>query len=169
MHAELSDLSSLCNLSVYKTHVIFCVCFFVCFGVSDRGGKRHPIRLSLDTKVNKVLSLYMVGQQPAPVLATVVKKMMKFCIDSSLATRISSKIEAVDVRGVVRLAVSDDMMASFNEETVAALRQLRPTRVSSSSSTEPEAARVQALTLTESDIAVAIKSFPAGSAGAWRS
>ena len=65
----------------------------------------------------------------------------------------------------MRLAVSDDMMASFNEETVAALRQLHPTRVSSSSSTEPEVARVQALTLTESDIAVAIKSFPAGSAG----
>ena len=155
------------NVSAWNQLLLFSYC---CFGVSDLGGKRHPIRLSLDTKVNKVLSLYMVGQQPAPVLATVVKKMMKFCIDSSLALRVSSKIEEGDVHGVVlRLAVSDDMMASFNEETVAALRQLHPTRVSSSSSTEPEAARVQALTLTESDIAVAIKSFPAGSAGAWRS
>ena len=68
--------------------------------------------MSLDTKVNKALSLYMVGEQPAPVLATVVKKkMMKFCIDSSLALRVSSKIEEGDVHGVVlRLAVSDDMM-----------------------------------------------------------
>jgi hypothetical protein len=77
------------NVSAWNQLLLFSYC---CLGVSDRGGKRH--RLSLATKVNKALSLYMVHEQPAPVFGTIVKKkMMKFCIDSSLATRVSSKIE----------------------------------------------------------------------------
>jgi len=45
-----------------------------------------------------------------------------------LAARVSSKIEEGDVRGAVRLAASNDTLASHDDDTLEALRQLHPAR-----------------------------------------
>src|SRR5208282_3003756 len=79
--------------------------------------------------------------------------------------------EEGDVRGAVRLAVSSDTLAPYDDATAATLRQLHPPRATPTSSFPPSpppdgvGSSFAALTLTDSDIAASIKSFPAGSAG----
>ena len=57
----------------------------------------------------------------------------------NLAMRVSSKIEEGDVRGAVRLAVSDESLAPYDETTVVALRLLHPMRATpgATSSSQP--------------------------------
>jgi hypothetical protein len=79
---------------------------------------------------------------------------------------VSAKIEEGDVRGAVRLTASNDTLAAYDDDTVAALRQLHPSRTTETSDLpHPPVYNVPALTLSENDIAAAIKSFLAGSAG----
>ena len=82
----------------------------------------------------------------------------------------SAKIEEGDVRGAVRLAVSNDTMAPYDYTTATALRQLHPSRAApSNSSLLPERggdnSSITTLKLIDNVIVAAIKSFPAGSAG----
>jgi len=71
-----------------------------------------------------------------------------------LAVRVSAKIEDGDMRGAVRLAASDDMVATCCQETIDEL--------SASTQCHP---RAVAPPQFEPVIAAAIKSFQAGSAG----
>jgi hypothetical protein len=48
--------------------------------------------------------------------------------ESNLADPVTTKIEEGDVRGAARLAVSDDSLSRFTNETIDALRQLHPWR-----------------------------------------
>jgi len=80
-----------------------------------------------------------------------------------LAVSVSAKIEDGDVRGAVRLAASDDIIATYCQETIDELlskhpRAVAPPQYTATNITEP-------LKLLEPVIAVAIKSFPSGSAG----
>ena len=153
------------NIDAWKQLLLFT---FSCFGTTQRGGKRH--RSSLATKVNKALSEYLsVGHQPQPTPSSKERKNAMNDLNK-LAARVSAKIEEGDVRGAVRLAVSNDTLAPYGDATAAALRQLHPPRATPTASFPPSpsdgvGSSFAALTLTDSDIAAAIKSFPAGSAG----
>jgi hypothetical protein len=74
------------------------------------------------------------------------------------------------VHGAIRLAASDDKLAPFNDETVAALRAKYPHQalhqLNKSVSYEGEGyvSNIASRQLNESDISEAIKSFNAGSA-----
>jgi hypothetical protein len=75
-----------------------------------------------------------------------------------------------DVHGALRLAASEDKLAPFNDETIAALRAKHPHRgppqLNKSINHECEGcvSNIASLQLNESDIYEAIRSFPAGSA-----
>jgi hypothetical protein len=143
---------------------------YSCFGVSARGGKKH--RSSLATKVNKLLSDYLsdrsVNDHTTQVSSSSRKK-KSVVIDSgmqNLAARVAAKIEEGDVRGAVRLTASNDTLAAYDDDTVAALRQLHPSRTTPTCDLpHPPVDNVPALKLSENDIVAAIKSFLAGSAG----
>jgi len=80
-----------------------------------------------------------------------------------LAVRVSAKIEDGDVRGAMRLAASDDMIATYCQETIDELvskhlRAVAPPQYTATNVHEP-------LKLFEPVITAAIKGFPAGSAG----
>ena len=127
-----------------------------------RGGKRHIS--SLASKVNKALDAYLsTTQSPQPVHQSNTRRAST---TDNIAARISEKLDDGDVRGAIRLAASDDTMAPHDEHILAALR-LKLRIVSSERPVLP-AIRDDSnapLTVKERDIAEAIKSFPAGSAG----
>jgi len=80
-----------------------------------------------------------------------------------LAIRVSAKIEDDDVKGAVRLAASDDMIATYCQETIDELvskhlRAVAPPQYTATNVNEP-------LKMFEPVIAAAIKCFTAGSAG----
>jgi len=70
------------------------------------------------------------------------------------------------VRGAVRIAVSKDSPAPFDDDTAVLLRLLHPTKATSPSRVlQLSSHQPTPLQLTGSDIMAAIKSFPPGSAG----
>lgn len=162
------------NITAWQQFLLFTYC---CLGVGERGGKRHNSTLA--TKVNKALSDYMstgcTPQQEQPPTGRRRKKSKDSGIgDSNLAARVSAKIEEGDVRGAVRLAVSDDILAPCCDATADALRLLHPVRAAPSNSslslpdsdvTRIDSSTSSVLSLSAGDIIEAIKSFPAGSAG----
>jgi hypothetical protein len=101
---------------------------YICFGVGERGGKGHS--RSLATKVNQALSEFTSSNDCHPRLTETrpIRKNARKKInnDFNIAARVSAKIEEGDVRGAVRLSVSDDSLAPFSESTVEALRKLHP-------------------------------------------
>jgi len=120
------------NMDAWKQLLLFTPS---CFRVTERGGKRH--RSSLTTQVNKALCNFMSTdyqsqqQQPAAAAASTCKKKKTTQNElSNLAARVSAKMEEGDVHGAVRLAVSDDSLAPYDDDTVAALRLLHPPRAS---------------------------------------
>jgi hypothetical protein len=87
---------------------------------------------------------------------------------------VSANIKEDDVRGIVRLAVSDDSLAPCTDDTFDALRQLHPRRAAPANSLlsppVPDAVSVDDSTLnvlstSAEDIIEAVESFPAVSAG----
>jgi len=80
-----------------------------------------------------------------------------------MAARVSEMLEDGDVKGAVRLAASDETMAPYSQDTVDSLIHKHPRDVHFPQYTASD--DVQPLQQQESDIADAIKSFPAGSAG----
>ena len=89
---------------------------------------------------------------------------------SKLAATVSSKLKDGDVRGAIRLAASDDTLASFTNVTVEELKLKHPPRTAHTQlfcganaptlSTQPNH-----LMLSESAILAAVRSFQPGSAG----
>jgi len=146
---------------------------YICFGVSVRGGKRH--RSSLATKVNKLLAEYSSGfhhqSSSQPTQSSKQhrrpRRLTTAHVDvQQLAARVSAKIEEGDVRGAIKLAASNDTLASCDDTTVEILRQLHPSRAISTTFNQPQLNAInQTLKFTEKDIVDAIKTFPAGSAG----
>lgn len=96
-------------------------------------------------------------------------KLSNVADSQKLARRVSEKIEDGDVRGAIRLAASDDVLAPHDSTTLAALRSKHPSK-----SVTPVDS-VQTPTFSTDDgpsiiaetenIIAAIKSFPNGSAG----
>lgn len=162
------------NVDAWQLLLLFT---YSCFEVPERGGKRH--KASLASKVNKSLSDFLtVDHQGKSVPTSFSNRKSRPNDDNSLAARVSTKIEEGDVRGAIRLAVSVDTLAPYNDATATALRQLHPPRASPTTasplttkpdvnyqSNQSDCGTPTILTLTERDIMNAIKSFPAGSAG----
>ena len=160
------------NVILWQQFLLFT---YSCFRVGERGGKRHNTTLA--TKVNNALTEFMLASyQPLPPTVHRKKKTkVDSSIDNNLAARVSAKIEEGDVRGAVRLAVSDDILAPYCDATADALRRLHPRRTTSIDDSIPlppepdvitdDSSAHTVLTLSVADITEAIKSFPAGSAG----
>ena len=134
----------------------------VCFAVpGNRGGKKHCS--SLATKVNQVLIGFPVNSE-TPNKANKLRNFKQN--PSSLAARVSNKLEDGDIRGAIRLAASDNTMAEYTEETVSALKSKYPQQaVSYQSPPAPESNQVPQISIEESAVRTVIKSFQAGSSG----
>jgi hypothetical protein len=149
------------NVNFWQQFLLFT---YSCFGVGERGGKRH--NRSLATRVNHALSDFTSTSSCRSQPTVTIKK--KSRLTTSTWQHVLAKIEAGDVRGAVRLAVNDDSLAPYSDLTVKALHKLHPPRSAPSINLqllpEPDVAPAQVLFLCHSDITEAIKSFPAGSA-----
>lgn len=97
---------------------------FTCFAVpGQRGGQRH--HNSLASKVNAAIASFPASsvpvQHPKPFKS-------RQSSESNLASRVSSKLEDGDIRGAIRLAASDDILAPFDDVTAEVLRSKHPHR-----------------------------------------
>ena len=154
------------NINLWQQFLLFT---YRCFGIGERGGKRHNTKLA--TKVNNAINDFMSDNHPPSTSDGQRKKRkVESKHDSNLAARVSAKIEEGDVRGAVRLAVSDDVLAPYSDVVADELRLLHPQRgvsTNESQPSEPSTPTVDSSVLRISTDAItdAIKSFPAGSAG----
>jgi hypothetical protein len=80
-----------------------------------------------------------------------------------LAVRVSEKLEDGDVKGAVQLAASDEMIATYCQDLINALISKHPHATSPPHCAEIDV--VAPLVLQEPIIAMAVKTFPSGSAG----
>ena len=133
-----------------------------CLRVPKRGGRRW----NLARQVNLQLS-----EECDPPVSSSNRKLATKSghVDplSSLASRVSTKLEEGDFRGAVRLACSEDSVAEVNDATIAALRAKHPAPHPSSCLPPPpnELEIEGALLVAEGEVANAIRSFSKGSAG----
>ena len=98
-----------------------------CFRVpGERGGKRHLS--SLASKVNRAISDFPAISFTKQNKSIPAKARIR--TNPSLASCVSAKIEEGDIRGAVRLAISDESFAPQNAETPNALKLLHPPRFS---------------------------------------
>ena len=83
----------------------------------------------------------------------------------SLAALVASKLEEGDFKGAVRLACSEDSVASMNDSTLDALRRKHPPPHPDSQMPSPPGEPSCYPTISEEAVILAIRSFPKGSAG----
>jgi len=74
-----------------------------------------------------------ISHQPSRTAAAARKTRQRLADMNHSAARVSSTIEEGNVRGAVRLAASNDTLASHDDDTLEALRQLQPPRAGLSS------------------------------------
>jgi Reverse transcriptase (RNA-dependent DNA polymerase) len=141
----------------------------VCMAVpGQRGGKRH--QPSLGSKMIRTINEYPSEVPANPSSHSTNLHHRGQPSGSNLAARISSKLEDGDVRGAVRLAVSDETIAPCNVDTLGVLRLLHPPRLSSTSHSPSALSTMQSdvptscLVVSESAVLAAVKSFAPGSA-----
>ncbi len=85
--------------------------------------------------------------------------------DEGLAKRVSTKIEEGDIKGAIRLASSDDVLADFSDETYEALQSKHPLiHPDSHIPSPPEMGAPNIFEVSRVDVIQAIRSFPCGSA-----
>jgi hypothetical protein len=92
-----------------------------------------------------------------------LKKHSKLTAIERLAVRVSEKLEDGAVKGAVQVTASDELIATYCQETIDALTSKR--RQATRQSHCVEIGIVAPLVLQEPVIATAVKTFPAGSAG----
>jgi hypothetical protein len=86
------------------------------------------------TKVNNMLSEYLSDRSVndhTTLVSYSSRRKKSEVIDSgmqNLAASVVAKIEEGDVRGAVRLTASNDTLTAYDNDTVAALHQLNPSR-----------------------------------------
>jgi len=105
------------NAILWQQFLMFTYC---CFGVSERGGKRHKTTLA-NSKVNNAFSNFLLTNSQTPLPSRQSKNRR---IDESKTGSMSAKIKESDVRGAVRLAVSYDTLAPCSDDAADALRLL---------------------------------------------
>ena len=85
-------------------------------------------------------------------------------LDRRLSQRVSRKIEAGDIRGAIRLASGNDVLADF-DETFSALQAKHPSNPIDSSIPLPPSSADPSIRISNDAVRAAIDSFPNGSAG----
>jgi hypothetical protein len=145
--------------------MLFANCYLKVPG--SRGGHKH--QKALTGKLNEVIHAYpgrpeaTIGLHCTNRLAATHKSHNKRTEQERLAARVSEMLEDGDVRGAGRLAASNETMAPYSRNTVNALISKHPRTVYLPQYTAND--EVEPLQQQESDVAAAIKPFPAGSVG----
>ena len=144
---DKNDLGSWFRLSRFSSR---------CLAVPKRGGRRRSLAAAINMQLREELDAPI--QPPRQLSAS-------RDVLSSLARRVSSKLEEGDYKGAVRLSCSEDTMAELNDETLSALKAKHlPSHIDSSFPSPLE--NPPALPpLSEKEVIKAICSFPCGSAG----
>ena len=139
-------------------------CFsLVSYALLFQGTEEGRNSSSLATKVNQVLIGFPLNSE-TPNKANKLRNFQQN--QSSLAARVSNKLEHGDIRGAIRLAASDNTIAEYTEETVEALKSKHPQQpVSYQSPPAPESNPIPQISIEESAVRAVIKSFQAGSSG----
>jgi hypothetical protein len=84
--------------------------------------------------------------------------------DQCLATAVMTKIEDGNIKAAIRIITSDEHPAADSAETLQALRDCHPPPPTDRTPL-PDPGQLLAVQFSESDVAAAIRSFPAGSSG----
>jgi hypothetical protein len=131
---------------------------FVCLAVpGQRGGRRHSSKLA--AKLNSIISDHPANMEDVSHLQPPQQHRRNG--HSSLADRVSARLEDGDVRGAIRLASSEDTFAQHTNSTYEQLRLLHPQRRHSDyAPPSPSASVNNILQLCEADIIAGIKSLP---------
>ena len=131
-----------------------------CLRTPRRGGHRR----SLATEVNKLIEdetnppadcLPHRQSRPAPKPNQL----------NGLASRVASKLEEGDYKGAVRLACSEDSIATLDEETISVLKSKHPPPHPETDIPPLLNDPIPSKSVSEDEVAQAIGSFPNGSAG----
>ena len=134
-----------------------------CFAASKRGGQRR----SLAAAVNKQLRNELASAPQGQPLHRNPGSKSRSSPDAltSLAKRVSSKLEDGDYKGAVRLACSEDSFATIDADTLSTLKEKHPSaHPDTCFPSVPEMSEAFAH-ITEKEVTMGIKSFPSGSAG----
>jgi len=124
-----------------------------------------PRRTGRKHNITTVLRKRSVTDVIVPVSHDISAKANKSSAnDEALATAVMSKIEDGNFKAAIRILGSDDRLAPDCSETVDALRERHPS-ASQDRMSIPDQHNFSSCTVSEADVAAAIRSFPAGSAG----
>ena len=134
-----------------------------CFAASKRGGQRRSLAAAVNKQLRDELAPASQGQplhhnpgsksrsSPDPL--------------TSLAKRVSSKLEDGDYKGAVRLACSEDSFATIDTDVLSTLKEKHSSaHPDTCFPSVPELSEAFAH-ITEKEVAMSIKSFPSGSSG----
>ena len=127
-----------------------------CFRAPPRGGQRWSLATSINRQLSEESDPLPVNQRPWHPSHNPL---------SHLAARVSTKLEEGDFRGAVRLACSDDTLTDKSDSTYTALQQKHPPPHPDTSIPPCPDNLPNPISVSEDDIAQAIRSFPSGSAG----
>ena len=132
-----------------------------CFCKPKRGGHKR----NLATQVNKLINAEESRSFSPPSSRPSFRRSSHLPIDI-LAAKVVSKIEEGDFRGAVRLACSNDSLASFSDETLEALKAKHPQASSIFSIPAiPSEVIDSFVEFSTEEVAKAIRSFPNSSSG----
>ena len=133
------------------------------FSRPARGDKRHNLSSVIKKRADDVYqnptissSSHTANGPPPPF--------HKSNASSSLAARVSSKIEDGNIKAAVRLVCSDDTIAPENQDTLEKLTDKHPSAPTDQKIMQLDCSTTQ-YHVTEADVLKAIRSFPAGSCG----
>ena len=152
------DLNAWSNLFNFGSNTLF---------KPSRGGKRHNLTSIIKKRADDVLHSSTNGTAISSSLPSCADRSLssrKSDATSSLAARISAKIEDGNIRAAVRIICSDDSPALENQDTLSKLADKHPTAPIGRSIAHVACSASQFLA-TEADVLKAIRSFPAGSCG----
>ena len=125
-----------------------------------RGGKRHNLTATIKSRISSFAAT-------APLNATVDPrhdKRRRVLRDSQLSQAVAAKLEDGNVRAAVRLLMSEDSPAEPCSDSLAKLQEKHP-QATVKADDLPPSSPVQSLSVDESQVRLAVLSFPAGSAG----
>ena len=122
-----------------------------------RAGRRHNIAAVLKRRS-------MTDEPNDSTMTHIGRKKRNNDTDATLEAAVRSKIEDGNVKAALRILCSDDRVAPVNDSTVTALRDRHPPAPSDRLPV-PDPHSYTPAQVTEEEVAAAIRSFPAGSAG----
>lgn len=129
----------------------------VVLGLPKRGGKRHNLTSIIKKRISSFSVDVDVGEDE---LIGHVKKSRQVCF----ADAVAAKLEDGNIRAAVRLLCSDEKPAEFSLDSLAKLQAKHPAACPDRKPfCDPNT--TSSLSVDESDVLRAIRSFPAGSSG----